>query len=98
MKELNVEDFKNLKHGDRVYRFMNFQCRYLDFVGFMPRNECYLIFCDGEYLTYLYISKKDNSFRGKWYSGQYDAKLVGNLLRQQYLDEIKIIEEVYLND
>ena len=37
MKELNIENFKKLQHGDRIYRFTNSQCRYLTFVGFMPR-------------------------------------------------------------
>jgi hypothetical protein len=74
MKKLTVEDLKKLSYGEKVHTYKNGHLRRLDFVGLMPSCKSYLIFSDGEYLTHLHISDKDNSFKGEWYSGEYTAK------------------------
>jgi hypothetical protein len=80
MDKLTAFDLRNLIYGERVYRFDGKSFRGLRFVGLMPDCKNYLIFCDGEYLTHLYISEKDESFHDEWYSGEYSSMFVGGLL------------------
>lgn len=98
MKELSVDDLRSLKWGDKVYRISGGNHRGLRFVGFMPGSPCYLIFCDGEYLEHLYINEKDNSFRGKFYGGEYNSKFIGELLKEYYLGRVDDIERIYIKD
>lgn len=98
MKKLTAEDLFNLKHGDKVYRHSGTEFRRLYFVGFMPRTDSYLIFCDGEYLTHLYIGA-DGTFRSDWYDGDtYDTKFVGELKIKSYESMIESVKKVYLED
>ncbi len=98
MKKMTADDLKNLKHGDRVYRWDGFNSRKLDFVGFMPRTERYLIFCDGEYLTHLYISPTDEKFYNEWYNGKYDPKFIGDLIINKLKAQIEDIKAIYLDE
>jgi hypothetical protein len=103
MKLMTAKDLKRLQHGDKVYRFENSTCRGLDYVGRMPRTERYLIFSDfepnfGVYLTHLYISPKDETFCGEWYSGEYDSKFVGNLMIEELKTKVNRLEEIYIDD
>ena len=98
MQKLTASDLRSLKWGDRVYRMSGNSHRPLRFVAVMPGSSSYLIFCDGEYLTHLYINEKDDTFRDDWYSGEYDSKVVGNIMKEYYLDKIKMVELVYLKD
>ena len=97
IKMTSVELF-NLKHGDRVYRFNVDGFRQLDYVGRMPKSERYLIFSCGEYLTHLYISPVDESFRCDWYMGEYDSIFVGNLKMENLKEKMKIVQQVYLDN
>jgi hypothetical protein len=95
MELLTAEQLKNLKWGDKVYRLLNNQIRQLQFVAVMPSSKNYLIFSDGEYLTYLHISSKDNSFFGDWYVGEYDSETFGNKLLEQANKNIENIKATY---
>ncbi len=86
---MSVDDLRALKPGDRVYRQDSDNFRGLDFIGFMPRNPQYLMFCKGQYQTYLFISDKDNTFSGKWYKGEYDSGFVGDVIIGRLLDKAK---------
>jgi len=96
MEKLTAEQLKALKHGDKVYRFDGHNFRRLYFVGLMPKSPDYLIFCDGEYLTHLYISSKDNTFRNEWYDGNYDSEFVGNQMIARLEKDIQNIREIYI--
>jgi hypothetical protein len=97
MNKMRAEDLRGLKHGDKIYRNSGFEFIGLDFVGFMPRNEGYLIFCKGEYLTHLYIGT-DDIFRGDWYSGEYDSKFVGKLRIEYLEDRISSAKRIHFKD
>lgn len=94
MKELTAEDIRTLQHGDVVYRWDCTHFRKLRFVGPMPGSTKHFIFCDGEYLTYLFISKDDN-FANEWYSGEYDSKFVGNLKLAELNRKIEGVKKIY---
>lgn len=94
MKKLDSKQLKSLNWGDKVYRFDRWDFRKLYFVGKMPRSENYLIFCDGDYLTYLYINK-DDSFSYDWYSGEYDSKFVGELKLKELKSRIESVKSIY---
>ena len=96
MKKLTADDLRNLKWGDKVYRISGRNHRGLRFVGFMPGSPCYLIFCDGEYLTHLYINERDNSFHDEWYGGEYDSTFIGFKLKMYYLKKAQDIEDIYI--
>lgn len=98
MKKLEAEDLFALQHGDRVHRLDGTKFKRLTYVARMPRTKNYLIFCEGEYLTHLYINPKDNSFYCEWYGGEYDAKFLGKILIEKLKKEIKAIEDIYLTD
>lgn len=97
MEKLNEEQLRNLKWGDKVYKFDRDSFRGLYFVGKMPKGENYLIFCDGEYITYLYISK-DGSFQNEWYAGEYDSKFVGELKLAQLRKTEESIRKIYFKE
>lgn len=99
MKKLTAEDLHNLKHGDEVYRFINSNgFRRLLFVSKMPKDANYLIFCDGEYLTHLYINPKDNSFRDDWYSGEYNERFEGELMIKYLEEKVESLKRIYLSE
>jgi len=76
MKRLTSEDLFSLQYGDRVYhRKSSSYCDAFRYVGRMPSSERYLIFSEGEKLKHLYINQ-DGTFRGEWYSGDYDDKFI----------------------
>lgn len=98
MKKLEAKDLFELKHGDRVYRWEGGNFRKLDFVAPMPKvGGGYLIFCDGEYLTHLFIDHQ-GCYKGEWYSGEYDSKFVGNLMIEGLQKRIESVKRVYLDD
>jgi hypothetical protein len=68
MEKLTAQDLMDLRHGDSVYQFKGIDSRRLHFVGKMPKNENYLIFCDGQHLEFLYIDEKTGVFKHDWYS------------------------------
>lgn len=96
MKKMTAEDLRNLKYGDKVYSFINGKFEGYDFVDIMPASKNYLIFSDGENLTHLHISPKDNTFHGDWYSGEYDSDFVGYLLIDYYQKKIDYIRKHFL--
>jgi len=98
MKQLTAEELFELKHGDKVYRWNGRDFRGLRYVGRMPGSQYSLIFSDGTYLTHLYIDVRSNTFHGKWYGGEYDSKIVGNLKIQLLEKAIESIKGIYLKD
>lgn len=79
MKKLTAEDLFSLQYGDRVYRFSGTDMHPFQYVARMPSSpDRYLIFSEGETLTHLYIHT-DGSFRGEWYSGDYDSDFVDSI-------------------
>jgi len=97
MEKLTAEQLKALKHGDKVYRFDGRYFRRLYFVALMPNSPDYLIFCDGEYLTHLYISSKDNTFRDEWYDGSnYDSEFVVDQMIARLEKDIQSLKEIYI--
>lgn len=99
MRKLTAEDLRNLKVGEKVYRHSGRSFRKLHFVGIMqPADPNYLIFCEGEHLEHLYISRKDDSFRDDWYGGEYDSKFVGELKIKQLEREIESVKQIYIED
>lgn len=99
MKQLTAEDLKSLKIGEKVYRCSGRSFRKLYFVGIMqPADPNYLIFCDGEHLEHLYISRKDDSFYDDWYGGEYDRIFVGELKIKQLEKEIESVKQIYIED
>ena len=97
MKKLVAEDLLNLVWGERVWRFDGHHIRGLYFVGRDPKSERTLIFCDGSYITSIYINQKDNTFFGEWYSGEYDPIKVGELMISELTKEIARIHEIYID-
>ena len=95
MKKLTAQDLQNLKPGEKVYRVSNAQTRRLEFVGPIPSCKNYLIFCDGEYLTYLYI-RDNGDFRDEWYGGEYDSKFLGLLRIEKLKEQIKSVNRIYV--
>lgn len=97
MEKLNAEQLKSLKWGDKVYRWLGGDFRGLRYVGRMPGSDQYLIFCDGEYLTHLYIGR-DGAFSYDWYTGEYDSQFVGNLKLEKLRKEEESIRKIYFKD
>ena len=97
MKKLEVNDLLNLVWGNRVWRFDGHRVRGLYFVGKDPRSERTLIFCDGSYITSIYINQKDNSFPGEWFDGEYDSTKVGELIISELTKEIELVKSVYID-
>jgi hypothetical protein len=97
MKHLNSNDLKSLEYGEKVYRWDKNNFKGLRFVAVMPTSKNYLIFCDGEYLTHLYISK-EGEFSNEWYSGEYDSKFVGELYMENLESRIETIKKVYFKE
>lgn len=109
-KKLTAEQLQNLSYGDAVYKFQGVNCRKLRFVGKMPGNEAYLIFCEGEHLEHLYIHTDktfnvQGVFRGDFYSGDLTSEDIGKLTIE-YIDakiedlkrDRKYTEEIYFRD
>ena len=96
MVKMTADDLRRLRFGDKVYFGSGSNIRSLRYVGRMPSSEeHYLIFCDGEYVTHLYITK-DNTFNGDWFMGKYESEFVGNYLKDWYLKKIDSVEKIYL--
>ena len=102
MKKITAGDLRNLEHGEQVWRSDGYSVRSLRFVGIMPGNPNYIILCDGEYLTHLYISPKNDDdgedYRGEWYSGEYDSKFVGEIMLKYHQEKIESIQSIYLKE
>ena len=100
MTRMNVKDLRSLKPGDRVFQYGNGEFRHLSFVGLMPGHSNYLIFCEGEYLTNLYIAdkEKDEDYVGEWYAGKSDNKFMAARLIEFYNKRIKTVKKVYLKE
>jgi len=104
MKKLTANDLRNLKHGDCVFQFKGIQERKLHFVGKMPNNKNYLIFCEGEHLEHLYINNVDN-FKWDWYSESLSSEEIGLIIISKIDDKIKSliddknnVREIYLKN
>lgn len=95
MKKLTADELRNLKYGQEVVRFENGMARGLRFVAKMPSCEHYLIFEDGEYLTHLYLSSKNETFLGDWYEGPWDSAFVGDLLIKWHEEKIEKTRNIY---
>lgn len=94
IKVLSADDLRSLKHGDFVYRQISSSFRRLRYVARMPGNEKYLIFCDGEFLTCLYINDSNNDFSYTWYSGELSSKDIDILTLKYYEDRIVHIKSI----
>ena len=97
MKKLDSKILLNLQHGNKVYRWDSNSFRKLYFVGIMPNHKSTLIFCEGTYLTYLYIDDK-GCFSYDWYNGDYDSDFVANLQIKELENKIKFYRERLSND
>lgn len=105
MEKLTAQDLKELKHGDTVYQLKSTQEIKLHFVGKMPNNENYLIFCNGEHLEYLYINEKTNSFKHDWYSSKLSIKELGIIIIsniekkiEELMKDKENVKDIYLKD
>ena len=97
MIRMTADDLRSLQHGDKVYQGNGANMRGLHYVGRMPTSEeHYLIFCDGQYLTHLYIHN-DNTFNGDWFMGKYDSEFVGNYIKNWHLKRIESVESIYFD-
>jgi len=104
MEKLTAQNLKNLKHGDIVYQFKGINESKLHFVGKMPNNKNYLIFCQGEHLQFLYINPKTEQFKNDWYGSKLSIEEIGNIIIlnidykiQYYINQKKLIKEIYVN-
>ena len=95
MEKLDIEQLSTLKWGDTVYRWDRNNFRKLRFVGTMPGSTQYLIFCDGEYLTSLYLDLNKNQFNHDWYQGKYSSAVVGTLKLQELEYQRESITKIY---
>ena len=93
MKKLTANDLRNLKHGDCVFQFKGIQERKLHFVGMMPNNPCYLIFCEGEHLEFLYINKKTNEFKYDWYFESISSEEIGKIIISKIDEQIAKLKQ-----
>lgn len=105
MKKLTANDLRNLKHGDCVLQFKGIQERKLHFVGIMPNNPSYLIFCEGEHLEFLYINEKTNIFKYDWYfetlSGEEIGKIIISKIDEKIeslIEDKKNVKEIYFKN
>jgi len=76
MNRLTAKDLLALEYGATVFLRNGSYVTTFRYVGRMPSNERYLIFCSGENLKHLYISEKDDTFKGEWYSGEFDERFI----------------------
>lgn len=97
MKQLTKEDLKNLKHGDRVYKFFRGHFKKYYFVAIMPKSPNTLIFCNGSDIVTTYLSDKFG-LSSKWFGGEYDNEFIGNYLIEYYEKEIRGVRGIYLTD
>jgi hypothetical protein len=96
MTKMTADDLRRLRHGDKVFYGNGASMRGLHYVGRMPTSEeHYLLFCDGQYLTHLYVHN-DNTFNGDWFMGKYDSEFVGNYMKDYYLKRIDSVDRIYL--
>lgn len=93
MELMNLQDFKNLKHGDKIHVIEYGNVNHFFFVGKMPESENYWIFSNGENLIHVHKSKIENN--NNFYKGEYNEQFVGNLLVNFYMKKIEILKEVY---
>ena len=91
MKKLTARDLFALQYGDTVHLKGGSYLTSLQYVGRLPSSENYLIFASGESLRGLYINPNDGSFKGDWFGGEYDEKMVIELQKElsELQDEIK---------
>jgi hypothetical protein len=92
MKKLTAEELLSLQYGDTVYFRTGSYTDSFRYVGRMPSSERYLIFSCGEKLKHLYIGE-DNAFRGEWYSGVFDDKLIIKIRIEELEHELKTLKE-----
>lgn len=88
-KKLTGPELRSLKYGELVYRSKGPEVRGLRFVGFMPGGNSYLIFSDGEYLTYLYLRGGKRPASGDWYPSSLSLLEFDILAVNYYLAQIK---------
>jgi len=93
MEKLTANDLLSLKYGDKVYFRKGSYTITFRYVGRMPSSERYLIFSNGENLKHLYISPKDDSFRGEWYGGVFDDKFIIKIRIEELEDELKTLRK-----
>ena len=93
INELTAKELFELKWGDKVLRIIDGNDRTLRYVGRMPSSKNYLIFSDGEYLTHLYISPKDGSYRGKWYPADVSITELGEIIISHLEKKIEGIQK-----
>lgn len=97
MKQLNKEDLKKLKYGDKVYKFFRGRFKRYYFVAVMPKSDKTLIFCDGSDITTVYLSDK-MGLSSKWFSGDWNDEFVGNHLIEYYEKQIRGVRGIFLED
>lgn len=91
MKQLTADDLLSLKYGDKVYfRGKSSFTTTFSYVGRMPSSKRYLIFSCGENLKHLYIGE-NGEFRGEWFSGEFDDKLIINIRIKELEDELQTL-------
>ncbi|CAB4128118.1 hypothetical protein UFOVP104_17 [uncultured Caudovirales phage] len=93
MERLIAEELLSLQYGDTVYFRTGSYTDAFRYVGRMPSSERYLIFSCGEKLKHLYISEKDNSFRGEWYRGEFDDKYIIQIRINELEKELENLKE-----
>ena len=93
MERLTAEQLLSLKYGDKVYFRRGSYIDGYRYVGRMPSSENYLIFSMGETLKHLYISEKDNTFRGDWFGGEFDEKFIIQLRIKELEKELEELKK-----
>lgn len=89
MRKLTASDLLNLKYGDKVFLRNGSYTTTFSYVGRMSSSNRYLIFSSGENLKHLYISERDDSFKGEWFKGEFDDKFVIKLCIEELEKELE---------
>jgi hypothetical protein len=92
MKKMTAEDLLALEYGDSVFLRHDSHTTTYRYVGRMPSSKRYLIFSNGENLKHLYIGE-DNSFRGEWFSGEYDDKFMLQIRIEELEKELEFLRK-----
>ena len=94
MKKMTAEDLLALEYGDSVFLRQDSYGTLFRYVGRMPSSKRYLIFSNGENLKHLYIGE-DNSFRGEWFSGEYDDKFMLRIRMEELEKELEFLRKEF---
>lgn len=92
----DFDEIKKLKWGEKIIRIIEGQSRSLRFVALMPgAPECYAIFCEGEYVTYLYVKRLETQI---WLKGEYDSKIVGKYKLEFLNKRMESVKSIYFKE